>query len=247
MERKKLIAGNWKMNGLITDAQARINKLHNLIKNSHSKVDVLVCPPFTLLTTVKELCHNTNIMLGAQDCHFNESGAHTGDVSPIMLKDLSCKYVILGHSERRVDHNESNALVQKKVTAALKHGLIPILCIGESKEEKEKKVTLKVLQKQLAESLPKNAKNFVIAYEPIWAIGTSVTPTLEEIENTHQEIRNYLTTLIGNQANNIQILYGGSLKPSNAKEILALKNVDGGLIGGASLIAEDFFTIIASN
>lgn len=247
MERKKLIAGNWKMNGLITDAKGRINKLHNLLQDSNSKVDVLICPPFTLLESAKEFCKNTNIMLGAQDCHFNENGAHTGDVSPLMLKDLSCKYVILGHSERRVDHNETNALVQKKVTAALHSGLIPILCIGESKEEKEKGITISVLQKQLLESLPKNAENFVIAYEPIWAIGTSVTPTLKEIENTHQEIRKYLSTLIGDKADNIQILYGGSLKPSNAKEILALNNVDGGLIGGASLIAEDFFTIIASN
>lgn len=246
MERKKLIAGNWKMNGLTTDAKERINKLHNLIQGSKPKADILVCPPFTLLGALNEFCKNTNILLGAQDCHFNESGAHTGDVSPTMLQDLGCKYVILGHSERRVDHNESSALIQKKVTTALSNKLIPIICIGESKEEKDKGITISILQKQLTESLPKNAEDFVIAYEPIWAIGTSITPTVEEIENTHLEIRKHLSTLIGNKASTIQILYGGSLKPTNAKEILALNNVDGGLIGGASLIAEDFFAIIAS-
>jgi triosephosphate isomerase len=191
---------------------------------------------------------NTIIKLGAQDCHFAEKGAYTGDISAAMLKDIGIKNVILGHSERRLFHKETDLEICNKVKAAHQSGLNVILCIGETKEEKDKGLTLSVLKNQIDNSLncDFNAENTVIAYEPVWAIGTSLTPTIEEIQSTHLAIRKHIDSKNQNTANNIKILYGGSLKASNAKDILSLTDVDGGLIGGASLIASEFLSIINS-
>ncbi|KAF0138767.1 MAG: triosephosphate isomerase (TIM) [Rhodospirillaceae bacterium] len=244
MARRPLIAGNWKMNGLLADSLA--GNLASLIKGKPDwPFEVVVCPPFLLLRPVGQTIMGSGIALGGQDCHARESGAHTGDVSPVMLKDVGCTYVILGHSERRTDHGESDALVRAKATAALKAGLKVILCIGETEAEHDTGKTLLVNQTQLKGSVPEGvtAATLVIAYEPVWAIGTGRTPTNPEIQEVHAFIRKELAALIGPEAEGVRILYGGSMKPGNAKEILALPDVDGGLIGGASLKAEDFWAI----
>jgi triosephosphate isomerase len=245
--RKTIIAGNWKMNGLKADSKERVENLANLLKDFKKDVEVVVCPSFPLLSYVSDLTKQTKIKIGGQDCHFNEKGAHTGDVSVAMLKDCGCQYVILGHSERRANHFENDDLVKQKLIRAISAGLKVILCVGETKDEKEKGLTLKVVETQLKGSLLElcNAENTIIAYEPVWAIGTGLTPTNEDIQNTHKEIRNMLVNILNKDvANNMSLLYGGSLNPKNAKEILALADVDGGLIGGASLLAQDFYTII---
>ncbi len=246
--RKSLIAGNWKMNGLTEDSIKRVSDLLNKLKNEQTNAEILICPPFTLISKLADLLKGSSILLGAQDCHFNEKGAHTGDVSPTMLKDISVNYVILGHSERRADHNESNQIVSKKMENAINSSLKTILCVGETKEEKQENKTLKVVENQIINSLPKKftSDNVVIAYEPVWAIGTGLVPTLDDIKQVHNFIRDLLVKISPEHGDKIRILYGGSLNPKNAKEILAIDNVDGGLIGGASLVSEDFFTIISS-
>ncbi|MCL2566757.1 MAG: triose-phosphate isomerase [Alphaproteobacteria bacterium] len=248
MNRKILIAGNWKMNGTIEDSKTRINGINDFIsKNGDKGAEILVCPPFTLLSAVISYTKNTEIKVGAQDCHFNKSGAHTGDISAAMLTDIGCKYVILGHSERRANHGETNEIVQSKSTAALENNLNVILCIGETLEERKQNKTIAVVENQIKNSLSAlaTAENTVIAYEPIWAIGTGLTPTTAEITEVHMAIRKFLASIKGDAfAQNTRILYGGSLNPNNAKEILAIADVDGGLIGGASLKAEDFCKII---
>lgn len=185
-------------------------------------------------------------MLGAQDCHFDAKGAHTGDISPVMLKDLGCQYVIVGHSERRTDHHESNELIAKKAAAAINTGLKVIICIGETEAEKDAGKTIDVCTAQIMGSVPEEAtaQNTVIAYEPVWAIGTGRTPTAAEVEEVHAAIRKVIAKKLGRaNANKMRILYGGSMKPTNAKELLALPDVDGGLIGGASLKVADFMAI----
>ena len=247
MVRKTLIAGNWKMNGLLEDGVALAKGVAQEVKKAARKdCEFLVCPPFTLLTSAKKALKGSRLMLGAQDCSFAEKGAHTGDISPIMLKDLGCQYVILGHSERRTDHHETNELVAKKAEAAIKAGLKVIICIGETEAERDAGKTIAVCTDQIMGSVPavSTYQNTVIAYEPVWAIGTGKTPTTQDVQDVHFAVRKVVAKKLGRaNANKMRLLYGGSMKPSNAKELLALPDVDGGLIGGASLKVEDFMAI----
>jgi triosephosphate isomerase len=246
MARKMLIAGNWKMNGLTADGVALATEIKAAVKAKKRSCEFLVCPPFTLLTSVKKALKGCRVALGAQDCHFNEKGAHTGDVSPLMLVDAGCSYVILGHSERRADHGESNELVCKKAEAANKAGLKTVICIGETLEQRDNGQTVAVCSEQVLGSVPASATaaDTVIAYEPVWAIGTGKTPTAEDVEEVHAAVRKVLAKKLGRkEANRMRILYGGSVKPSNAKEFLSLPDVDGALIGGASLKSADFIAI----
>ncbi|UWQ40084.1 triose-phosphate isomerase [Leisingera aquaemixtae] len=242
--RRKLAAGNWKMNG----TGAALAELAALAE-SHSApaADILVCPPATLLSRAAEAARG--IAIGGQDCHAKASGAHTGDLSAAMLKDAGASAVILGHSERRADHGETDAQVCAKAEAAMAEGLTAVICIGETLAERETGNTLKVAGTQLAGSVPANATgaNTVIAYEPVWAIGTGKVPTLEQIAEVHDFLRAELTARFGaGTADSIRLLYGGSVKPSNAAEIFAVSNVDGALVGGASLKAADFSPIITA-
>ncbi|TXL72231.1 triose-phosphate isomerase [Vineibacter terrae] len=245
MARRTLIAGNWKMNGLGADGVA----LARDVAAGASKVaaELLVCPPATLLARVAAALAGSAVNAGGQDCHGKAGGAHTGDVSAEMLADAGATYVILGHSERRTDHGESDAMVRAKAEAAWRAGLAAIVCIGETLAEREAGRTLGVLETQLKGSVPAGATaaRLVIAYEPVWAIGTGKTPTTAEVDAAHRHIRSVLGGLMPG-ADAVRILYGGSMKPSNAGELLAIADVDGGLIGGASLKAADFLAIAAA-
>ena len=247
MARKMLIAGNWKMNGLLAEGAALAKGVAEEVKKmGKPQCEFLVCPPFTLLTTVKKALRGSKVALGAQDCHIAEKGAHTGDISPVMLKDCGCQYVILGHSERRADHGESNELVNTKAQAAYGQGLKAVICVGETLAERDAGKALDVCTKQIFDSVPESAtwQNTVIAYEPVWAIGTGKVPTTKDVEEVHAAIRKTLAKKLGKgNANRMRILYGGSVKPNNAKELLSLEDVDGALIGGASLKVEDFINI----
>jgi triosephosphate isomerase (TIM) len=240
----KLCAGNWKMNGLKVEAVALANALVARAKADKPRCDLLVCPPATVLMVVAEALAGSVIALGGQDCHTAEKGAHTGDVSAAMLKDAGASTVILGHSERRVDHGESDALVRAKGEAARRAGLRIILCIGETLAERDAGHALAVVSRQLEGSLPDGlgAADVAIAYEPIWAIGTGRTPTVAQVEEVHAHIRRALAAKLGDPAA-VRILYGGSVKPDNAIQLMAAANVDGALVGGASLIADDFWAI----
>ena len=242
---RKLAAGNWKMNG-VADSLAQIDAL--IAAHPNPGCDVLICPPATLLSRLSDRASGSSLATGGQDCHQNASGAHTGDISAAMIADAGGTHVILGHSERRADHGETDALVNAKTQAAWSAGLIAIVCVGETLAEREAGQTIEIVGGQLAGSVPDGATaaNTVIAYEPVWAIGTGKVPTLDEIGAVHDDIRARLTTRFGEDANGIRILYGGSVKPSNAAEIFAVSNVDGALVGGASLKAEDFGGIIAA-
>ena len=250
MARKILIAGNWKMNGLLEDGTNLAKEVANEVKKlGKPECEFLVCPPFTLLDRVKKALRGSKVALGAQDCHMAEKGAHTGDISPLMLKDLGCTYALVGHSERRTDHGESNELVCKKALSLHASGLKAVICIGETLEERESGKTIEVCTNQIMGSVPEtaNATNTVIAYEPVWAIGTGKTPTAAEVQETHAAIRKVVAKKLGKSvANKMRLLYGGSVKPSNATELLALEDVDGALIGGASLKATDFMGIAQS-
>lgn len=250
MSRKVLIAGNWKMNGLLADGAALAKEVATEVKKlGKPECEFLVCPPFTLLTTVKKTLRGSKVALGAQDCHMAEKGAHTGDISPVMLKDCGCSYVIVGHSERRANHHESNEIVCQKAEAAYKAGLKAVICIGETEAERDAGKTIDVCTKQIMGSVPDSATavNTVIAYEPVWAIGTGKTPTAADVEEVHAAIRKVVAKKLGKAtANKMRLLYGGSVKPSNAAELLSLPDVDGGLIGGASLKASDFMGIAAT-
>jgi triosephosphate isomerase len=240
---KTLIAGNWKMNGTRKD----LSQVRALRKVSASAaVDIAICPPATLLGAMREAVRGSKISLGGQDCHPQTHGAHTGDISAEMMKGEGAKYVIVGHSERRSDHGENNKTVASKVVAAHRAGLVAIMCLGETLAERKKGDALKVIGQQLRGSLPKgvSSKNTVIAYEPVWAIGTGLTPTSQEIAQAHAHLRRALVRLCGTDGHKFRILYGGSVKPDNATEILALPNVNGALVGGASLKAKDFGAII---
>ncbi|MEI6097579.1 MAG: triose-phosphate isomerase [Alphaproteobacteria bacterium] len=239
----KLAAGNWKMNGL-TAALAEVEALIAL--NPAPLCEVLLCPPATLLAQMAHAARGSFLALGGQDCHQGAAGAHTGDISAAMLRDAGASYVILGHSERRADHAETDTLIKAKAKAALAAGLIPILCIGETLAQRDAGETLAVIGTQLDGSLPDDAATLVVAYEPVWAIGTGRTPTLAQIAEVHAFLRGRLATLIGAKASGIRILYGGSVKPANASEIFALPDVDGALVGGASLKAADFSAIITA-
>ncbi len=247
---KPLVAGNWKMNGLKSNV-AEVQTLLDAIKrdNLASLADIMVCPPATLIQQFSELAAGSGLLIGAQDCHEGEFGAHTGDISAVMLRDAGAGAVIVGHSERRTDHGETNDLVKQKSSAILRASLTAIICIGESEAERKGGMTLDVINEQLEGSLPANAgsNQTIIAYEPIWAIGTGLTPTRSDIEAVHTSIRQTLEQLVGlSEASEIRLLYGGSVKPDNAAELLSITNVNGALVGGASLKAEDFLGIIAA-
>jgi triosephosphate isomerase len=245
---RPLIAGNWKMNGL----KASMTELEAMLKGASDvagKADLLVCPPATLIAAFAEKARGARTLaVGAQDCHPNAAGAHTGDVSAEMLADAGATAVIVGHSERRADHGESDTLVRQKAEAAWRAGLVAIVCVGETRVERDAGKTLDICGGQLAGSLPdqSTAGNLVVAYEPVWAIGTGLTPTSEDVEQVHRFIRNCLISRFGDEGARIRILYGGSVKPSNAAELMSVANVDGALVGGASLKAADFLAIAAA-
>ena len=242
---RPLVAGNWKMNG----TSASLNELraigHGFMAGLDTETEALICTPATLLSRAGDILKSTPVRLGGQDCHARESGAHTGDVSAEMLKDAGATYVIVGHSERRTDHGETDAIVRAKAEAAWRAGIVAVICIGETKAERERGETLDVLSRQLAGSTPSSAAaaNTVIAYEPVWAIGTGLTPTAADVAEAHAHIRAGLMALVGAEAARMRLLYGGSVKPSNAVELLSIANVDGALVGGASLKAADFLGI----
>ncbi|WP_417623575.1 triose-phosphate isomerase [Paremcibacter congregatus] len=240
---KALVAGNWKMNGL-TSSVGEIEKLARLVAEKGAGCDVLICPPATLISTLS----GKGIDIGGQDCHMAVSGAHTGDISAAMLKDLGCNYVIVGHSERRANHGETNDVVKAKALAAQDQGLTAIICVGETDAEREDGATLDVVTSQVRGSIPETAMadNTVIAYEPVWAIGTGKTPTAEDVADVHAVIRNLLMDRFGDAGEKVRIQYGGSVKASNAAELMSVPNVNGALVGGASLKAEDFYGIIAT-
>lgn len=243
--RQPLIAGNWKMNGLRADALALAANLGQDVQQAGWKDrEVLICPPATLIMAVAEAARGTGLLIGGQDCHAGVNGAHTGDVSAEMLHDCGASHVIVGHSERRTDHGETDALVRAKAEAAWRAGLVPIVCIGESLSDREAGKTLAVLKAQLQGSIPAGARaaTLVVAYEPVWAIGTGKTPTTPEVAAAHRHIRHVLGGLTS-EAPSVRLLYGGSVKASNAGELLAAADVDGALVGGASLKAEEFLAI----
>lgn len=242
--RRKLAAGNWKMNGTGAD----LDELRALIAAQPSAdCDILICPPATLLARMSDLTRASAIATGGQDCHPAPNGAHTGDISAPMLADAGAEYVILGHSERRADHGESSDIVAQKARAALNAGLIAIICVGETLAQREAGETLAVIGAQLSGSVPADAPaaRLVVAYEPVWAIGTGLTPTLEQIGEVHDFMRKQLADIAAD-ADVIRLLYGGSVKPDNAGAIFGTSNVDGALVGGASLKAADFSQIIAA-
>ena len=244
--RRPLIAGNWKMNGLRADALALAKSGADGIRQAGwTDREVLVCPPATLVMVVAEMVRGSGVLVGGEDCHAKASGAHTGDVSAEMLKDAGASHVIVGHSERRTDHGETDAIVRAKAEAAWRAGLLPIVCIGETLAEREAGRTLAVLESQLKGSVPagSTAAKLVVAYEPVWAIGTGKTPTTPEVAAAHAHIRKVLGGLVPDAAG-VRLLYGGSVKPANAAEILRVADVDGALVGGASLKSEDFLAIV---
>jgi len=243
-----LIAGNWKMNGL-THSLEELSELARLLTTGEApRALVVVCPPATLLAAVAAQGASSGILAGGQDCHTDASGAHTGDISAPMLADAGAQFVIVGHSERRADHGESDVDVRTKAEAAIGAGLKPIICVGESEAQRDAGEAESVVVQQLANSIPDAAAQHevIVAYEPIWAIGTGRTPSLDDIRQMHAVIRDSLVQRFGGAGETIRILYGGSLKPVNAREILAVDHVNGGLVGGASLLAKDFYTIISA-
>ena len=245
MVDRLLIAGNWKMN---LDKAGAIELTNALTKSQSTfkEVDVAVFPPSLWLTSVGDLIGSDYIKLGGQDCHEELEGAHTGDISAKMLKDVGCDYVIVGHSERRTNHFETNETIKKKVSVSIQCNLCPIVCIGETWDERDKGTAVSAVSVQLKESIPDElgSDQFIIAYEPVWAIGSGRTPTLNDIEEMHSSIKETILT-INHKANKVRILYGGSVKPENAAEIFKVENVGGALVGGASLSATDFSDIIS--
>lgn len=253
---KPLIAGNWKMNGLQEDL-AQISAVAKAASDMQELAcEILICPPLTLLNQASAICANTPVITGGQNCHIAEKGAHTGDVGAPMLADSGARYVIVGHSERRADHHETDGLVRAKAQSALSSGLTPIICVGESRAERLDALAITVVEHQLDGSVPELngdgdqeiviAQEIVVAYEPVWAIGTGDVAGPEDILRMHTAIRDWLNNKFGVRGEATRILYGGSMKPGNAREILGLGNVNGGLVGGASLKSEDFLAIIAA-
>jgi triosephosphate isomerase len=243
-KRQPLVAGNWKMNGL----SASVIELAGIIAGAATlagKADMMVCPPATLIAPFAARARGTSLAIGGQDCHAKESGAFTGDIAAEMLRDAGATAVIVGHSERRQYYAETDAAVCAKAQAAWRAGLIAIVCVGETKDERTSGKALDVVGKQLAGSLPdgSTAANLVVAYEPVWAIGTGLTPTAQDVAEMHQFIRKTLVSRFPAAGDGVRILYGGSVKPSNAIELMGVANVDGALVGGASLKADDFMGI----
>jgi triosephosphate isomerase len=245
--RRPLVAGNWKMNGLRVSA-VELGKIRAGAGDLLTKVDLMICPPATLIMTFAQAAAGSKIEIGGQDCHAEPSGAFTGDISAEMLADLGARAVIVGHSERRTLHKETDADVRAKAEAAWRAGLTAIVCIGEIRAERDAGQTLAVLGRQLDGSLPDGvtAARLVVAYEPVWAIGTGLTPTAADVAQAHQFVRKRIVERHGAVGNAVRVLYGGSVKPANAKELMAVANVDGALVGGASLKADDFLGIAAA-
>lgn len=246
--RKKIIAGNWKMNNDISATISLITELKKGI-TENTKATVIVCPPFTSLETTQTLLKDSIIKFGAQNMYYEDSGAFTGEISPLMLKSVGCEYVILGHSERRTIFQESDSLINKKIKTAIKHELKPIFCIGETLEQREKGITFEVCERQIKNGLEgiseSELSHLIIAYEPVWAIGTGKTATSEQAEEVHSFVRKLIEKMYSkNLAEKIVIQYGGSVKPENAKELLSQPNIDGALVGGACLKADSFLKII---
>ncbi len=244
--RKPIIAGNWKMHKTIAEALEFVNEVKDRVNND--KVEVVICAPFTLLKDLKQATKGTNIKIGAQNMHFEEKGAFTGEISPLMLKELDMDYVVIGHSERRQYFNETDETVNKKVLKALEVGIDPILCVGETLEEREAGNTKDVCKVQVEKALENVSKEdlakVVIAYEPVWAIGTGKTATSEDANDVIAYIREVVANLYGELANEVRIQYGGSVKPSNVAEIMNQSDIDGALVGGASLEANDYVELV---
>ena len=248
--RKKVIAGNWKMHNDISESQNLVSGIINGLGND-TKCDVIVCPPFTSLSEVNTLIKDSNVKLGAQNMHYEESGAFTGEISNSMLKSVGCEYVIIGHSERRTIFGENDEMLNKKIIKALESGLKVIFCIGESLEQRDEGVTNDVVKKQIVSGLMNvtsdDLTNIIIAYEPIWAIGTGKTATPEQAQEVHSFIRGLIDEIYSTEsAENLVIQYGGSVKPDNAATLLSQPDIDGALVGGACLKADSFLSIIAS-
>jgi triosephosphate isomerase (TIM) len=244
MAPRPLIAGNWKMNGV----KASVGELERIKAGAHAlpKVELMVCPPATLVAAFAAKAGSSDVLIGAQDCHAKISGAYTGDISAEMLKDAGAVAVIVGHSERRHHHGETNAVVQEKAEAARRAGIVAIVCVGETRNERDAGRALIVVAEQLDGSLSDESTGFVVAYEPVWAIGTGLTPTAGDVAEMHRLIRERLVQRYGQAGKETRILYGGSVNPANAGALLALENVDGALVGGASLKADDFLAIAGS-
>jgi len=242
--RRPIMAGNWKMNKNIIEAVDLANKLKTALADVTDK-EIVICPPFVCLQAVSDALSNSEMAVGAQNIYWEDSGAFTGEISCPMIKSAGCTYVIIGHSERRQFFGETDETVNKKLKAALNHYLIPIVCVGETLEEREKNLTFKVIERQINNGLKEIAENdlqkIVIAYEPVWAIGTGKTATPDQAQEVHAFIRGLLPK---SAAQDIRILYGGSVKPDNTKELMSKPDIDGGLVGGASLKAEDFTKIV---
>lgn len=246
---RPLVAGNWKMNGLRASL-AEVTAIRDAVASGAAgRADAVLCLPYTLLYPAAELISTApGLLLGGQDCHAASGGAHTGDISSQMLKDIGASMVIVGHSERRAGHAETDDVVQDKAEAASRAGLLPIICVGETRSERDGGETLRVIGRQIDESVPQKStgKSVVVAYEPVWAIGTGLLPSEADIAEVHTFIRRRLATTLGQEGENVRILYGGSVKPDNIAEIVGVANVDGVLIGGASLTAKDFLAIAAA-
>ena len=245
MAIRKLVAGNWKMNGVGADL-GELSRLADALRTTPAACDVLVCPPATLLERAARAAEDSPVAVGAQDCSPDTPGAHTGDLAASMLRDAGARWVVLGHSERRADHGETDELVAAKVRAALAASLTPVVCVGETQAERAAGRAELVVRRQVADSLPPELEGtpFALAYEPVWAIGTGETPTVDEVSAMHGAIRQALRDAVG--ATEVRVLYGGSVKPDNAAELLHADGVDGALVGGASLRADDFLRIICA-
>lgn len=249
--RRKVIAGNWKMHKDLSESQNLISKLINELGKEDVNCDIIICPPFTSLSEAAGLVKNTKIKLGAQNMHFEDKGAFTGEVSAAMLKSVGCEYVILGHSERRAIFSESDEIINKKIKKALGSGLKPIFCIGETLHQRESGIMNDVLKRQVTEGLQYISKGemekVIIAYEPVWAIGTGVTATPQQAQEVHVYVRQLINNIFGEDtAEKLIIQYGGSVKPDNAGELLSQSDIDGALVGGACLEADSFLKIIKS-
>jgi triosephosphate isomerase len=247
--RNRVIAGNWKMNNDLKETEKLIVELKNLLQNEKPNCDIIVCPPFTSLTDASKLLNGTSIRLGAQNMYFEESGAFTGEISASMLKSAGCEYVILGHSERRHIFGETDEVINKKIKTALAAGLKPIFCVGELLEERENGTTNDVVKRQILKGLEgvsaSDMKNIIVAYEPVWAIGTGKTASPAQAQEVHEFIRDLIEINYSLEiANDLAIQYGGSVKPDNAKELISQKDIDGALVGGACLKADSFMGII---
>ncbi len=244
-----LVAGNWKMNGQREQAGELGKLAEGLEKDPVDSIEVMICPPATLVMPFVELMKDSKVQIGGQDCHTGVSGAHTGDISAEMLADCGVSAIIVGHSERRADHGETDALINAKAQACWRAGVKAIICVGETQGQRGYGLTLDVVRRQLKNAVPDGAtaENTIVAYEPVWAIGTGLTPTVDDVTRVHDDIRNVLVERFGAEnGGGMRLLYGGSVKASNAKELMAVENVDGALVGGASLKADDFLGIIAT-